>query len=111
MDISLIAFIQRVLNHTRACSILSTDYPGCQMFWAGVYLTAFITVFLIFMFAIRHLYNEQAIKKELERRKAARAAIADQEIMDAVKWNPLNFLDTDLEPELAERIRKIIAKT
>lgn len=93
---------ERLFNHSLACSALPLSYEGCNKFWGVVYLLGLVLLFIVCIMAIVHIYNESTAFKAYQKRLHDRAMVADDDVMQSVKWEIDDHYDEFSETELAQ---------
>ena len=64
----------------------------------------------VLLYAIRNILRNRAELKAYEKRKIARAKVADADIMEKVRWQPDDNFDEIGQSDLAEKMRQQLKK-
>jgi hypothetical protein len=102
---------ERLYNHSLACSMLPLSYAGCHKFWGVIYLLGLALLFVVCVMAVMHIYNESVAFKAYQKRLEDRARVADEDVMQSVKWSADAHFDALTEAELAQSFRQSLKQS
>ncbi len=97
-------------DYSVTCATLPIKAQGCANFWVTCYLLAICICLALFLYATRNILRDKAAFKAYQKRKIARAQVADADIMEKLRWQPDGSFDEIEQSALAQKMRKQLSE-